>query len=204
MSDPLTDASLWKQITRVPHPGRLVDFPRRDIKTGEPITQCFVRVLSLDELQECNAAAEVYAKRQLKDLRIEKGSRADGYANLFSDEICVQILCKAVREPEEPHGALFPSPRTAALTLTQMEFGELMASYFTVQNELGPVVASMTSEEMEAFITRLVEGARCFPLARCSSDALSTLVRHMASRLFPSLTATSSHGSPQNASLNAE
>lgn len=191
----LEGSALWKQITRIPRPGRTVDFPRKDPKTGEPAVSAFVTVLTQEELQEASAAAEKFARSRLKDVSLRKGDKTEGYDQIYNNEVSVQILCKAVRDVEEPHHPLFPSPRTAAKTLTQEEFGMLFWEYLKVQAELGPVVASMTAEEMEAFIERLVEGARCHPLALLSSEALTALASFMAYRLYPSLTVTSSPGS---------
>lgn len=197
----LSGSALWKQITHIPRPSRTVDFPRTDPATGEAASQVLIQILNQEELQACAAAAEKFARTKLKELHsLRKGDKAEGYDTLFNNEVSVQILCKAVRDPENGR-PLFPSPRAASKVLTQEEFGSLMRSYLIAQAELGPVVASMTADEMEAWIVRLKEGAAAHPLALLSSDALTELIMHMVSQLFPSLTARSSHGSPQDDSL---
>lgn len=196
MSEDETNVSaLWKQITRIPRPGRLVDFPRLDPATGETVSQVMMHVLTQEELQDSAAAAEKYTKNKLKDVAMRKDDKSDGYDKIFNNEVSVQILCKAVRDPDSGR-PLMPSPRAASQSLTQDEFGMLMRAYFLVQAELGPVVATMSAEEMEGWVTRLVEGAAAHPLALLSSDALTELIMLMAYRLYPSLTVTSSPGSP--------
>lgn len=203
MTDNVTElqgSALWKQITLIPRPGRKVDFPRVDPATGETVAQCLIQILTQDELQECAAAAEKYTQLKLKDSKLKKDDKSEGYDQIFNNEVSVQILSRAVRDLED-NKALFPSPRAAAKVLTQDEFGMLMRQYLIVQAELGPVVAEMTEDEMEGFIERLVEGASAHPLAQLSSGAMTSLVMLMAFRLYPSLTGRSLPGKQPEDSL---
>jgi len=69
-----------------------------------------------------------------------------------------------------------------------------------VQQELGPIVATMTDDEVETWITVLAEGGSADPLGLLSWGALTNLARTMACRLYDSRTDKSSDGLPHDES----
>jgi hypothetical protein len=97
---------------------------------------------------------------------------------------------------------VFPTPKLLRTQLTQDEVGVLMNLYLTAQAELGPIVARMTDADVDAYVSRLVEAGNAVPLAFLSSEALNDLVMHLAYRLQPSTTDTSSPGEPPDSGLS--
>ena len=185
-------STLWEEITRVPRPNRDIDFPRIDPVTQEPISKCKVYILTQSELQACTAAAEKYVREMLKDSQPKRDEKSSGYEDLYNNEVTVQLLCKALRHPTTmldngEHEPLQPSTVMFKKTMTQDEVGMLMRQYLLVQAELGPIVSHMDKEEVDVWVQRLgAAGASSSPLAFLSSEALTDLVMHLASRQFNS------------------
>ncbi len=71
----------------------------------------------------------------------------------------------------------------------------LFNHYLTVQLELGPVVSTMSDEEVNAWITRIGEGGSAFPFDLLSSEIQKILVLTMAKRLVHLTKERSSVGS---------
>ncbi len=186
-------SDLWTRLTQLPRPSREVDYPRLDPTTGESIGKVVIQILSQQEQMVAAVAAERFTREQLKD---PKGTEAGlGYQNVYKNAQAVEVLSRACRRSDDPTQPMFPSPKLMREQLTPDEVGVLLSIYLEVQTELGPIVAHMDEGEMEAWIRRLVEGGSAFPLAQLSSELTSDLVMLMASRLYPSLIATSSPGS---------
>ena len=66
MSD-LNSADLWLQITAMPRPSRVVEFPRKGTD-GKTLGELRIQVLTQEEQILCSAEAERYTKRAIKDL----------------------------------------------------------------------------------------------------------------------------------------
>lgn len=196
MSPPIVteiDASeLWLRLAQLPRPSRTVDYPKLDPITGEPMGKVLVQILTQEEQMEAAIAAERYTKAQVKDS--DRGSL--GYENVYKNACSVEVLYRAIKRVDKPTHTFFPSPRDIRQKMTPDEVGVLMAMYLEVQREMGPIVADMTDTELEAWITRLVEGGSAFPLGSLSSEGMSSLVMLMASRLYRLRTDSSSVGSP--------
>lgn len=193
MSGPPKDiepSSLWLKLSGKERPFKLVDFPRND-ENGEPIGQLAIRILTQEEQMAATAAAEKLAKELLKD-----GKKDEiGYERLFTDAVCLEVLFRACRDPEDQVRSAFPSVKQIQKALTTEECAVLFSHYLTVQMELGPIVISMSDEEIEAWITRLAEGGSAFPFDLLSSDLQKIVLLSMAFQLRSSATDKSSAGS---------
>lgn len=191
--------ALFEALCQLPRPSRVVDFPRTD-PSGSSIAQIALRVLTQQERMVAVAESEAYAKRVLKEIVPRKGEDNRGYQDVYNNELSVQILYRAARRVDDEQWPFFPSPTAMRDKLTGDEIGVLMSTYLLVQTEIGPIVNSLEPEEVDQWIQRLVEGGSANPLGLLSSDGLADLVMHLASRLYSSLTATSSSGSPADES----
>jgi hypothetical protein len=207
--------ALWLQLQALPRPQRLVDYPRIDPITNQPIGKVTIRVLSQAEQMSAAAAAEKYTVDLLKR-KVGSDERSDGYTTIYNNECSVQLLFRAVYRAKqvdsttwEPDALpFFPSPDSirgndAGNGLTQDEIGALIRMYLIVQRELGPIVSRMGKGEMEEWVKRLVEGGSVHPLALLDSEAVNDLVMHMASLLYPYLTDTTLSGSQPDSSMES-
>ncbi len=197
--DNIPPSELWAKITATPRPSAEVDFPRKD-KEGAPIGKLRMWVLTQSEQMICAAEAARVAKELLKDQR--KDDPSLGYDNVYNNAASVEILARACRDANDVTRPAFPSPKLLRQNMTADEIAILTRLYLQVQSELGPIIAYMSAEEEEAWIRRLAEGGTAFPLSLLSSEAHEHLTLSLASRLFRSLTSTSSPGSPPEESSN--
>lgn len=196
MSGPPPDVApneLWLRLTQLPRPSKTVDYPRLDPVTGEPIGKVILQVLSQQETDAAQLAAERHAREVFKDKPQENGI---GYENVYKNAAAVEVLYRAVKCSDDPTRPFFPSPKQMRLQLTNDEIAVLLSMFLEVQGEMGPIVSKMGDEEMEAWVRRLVEGGSTYPLASLSSEARSELTMRMALRLYTFLTDISSPGSP--------
>jgi ssRNA-specific RNase YbeY (16S rRNA maturation enzyme) len=181
-------SKLWLKLQELPRPTQVVDFPR--MINDEPVGKIAMRVLTQEEQMICTAAAEEVVRKHMKDARKDEL----GYERLFTDAVCVEVLYRACRDADDPTNTVFPTPKDIRSALTTEECAKLFEHYITIQLELGPTVATMSDEEMEAWIDRLVEGGSAFPLDLLSSDQRKLLTLYMAYQLRTSPTDTFSAG----------
>ncbi len=195
----MSDAGdIWAEITAVPRPSREVDFPRAfpDGKTR----RIAIRVLTQEEQMVCAAAAEDFARKTIlrdKGASVPKGDEArQGYDDIYKNAAAIEVLFRACRRIDDPKMPAFPSPSQMRTEFSTDEVGVLFDHYLTTQAELGPIVARMSKEEVDAFVDRLMASGDRFPLDLLSPAVLKLLLTSMASRLHSLLTASSSDGSP--------
>lgn len=188
-------SELWHLLTAVPRPHRKVPLPRNLPGTNEPIGEVPIVPLTHGELIESNAAAEQRMRTMFKDEN-KKDELNLGYQHSFANELAVQHLWRACRDPNDLDKPAFPSPKAMSLKMTGDEIGVLYNSFLTVQSELGPITSSMSDEEYEAWVRRISEAGTADPFDSLSWDLQRTLVVSMASQLASYWTDTSSAGSP--------
>lgn len=193
--DNIPPSELWTKLMAAERPCRVVDFPRKDPTTGEPIGKVALWVLSIGEIIAAKADAATYARQLIKE-KVSRDEYVEGYQQVWDDASAVEVLWRAARRPEDTRHPAFPTPSAARQRLTSDELAVLMNQYAQVQHELGPIVANMTEPEMEAWLKRLEEGGSADPLAFCSSEQLRALVMYSAFRLHKSETGSSSDGEP--------
>lgn len=203
MSGPPTNippSALWLALSATERPSQLVDFPRYDDK-GESLGKVRIRVLTQEEQMICASAAEKVAREHMKE-----GKKDDlGYERLFSDAVCVEVLFRACRDESDVKKPAFPSTKDIRAKLTTEECAMLFQHYLTVQLELGPIVVSMSDDELELWVTRLAEGGSAFPFDLLSSDLQKILLLYMAYQLRTSATDSASPGPlPEESSSSDE
>ena len=183
----------WAKLIALPRPSKVVDFPRKN-EDGSAV-ELAIWVLSQDEQMACSSAADALAKKLLKDA-VKNDERSRGYDDIYQNAAAVEILFRVCRQKEDLAKPFFPAPDAIRKHLTTDEIALLFTHYLSVQVELGPIVADMTSDEVDAIVKRLVESGSRFPLDGLSPEALKTLVLSMASRLSTFLTGISLLGTP--------
>lgn len=197
--EPLEPSELWAALMALPRPTRAIPVPRCFPGTDTPVGEVLVWPLTQEEQMAANAAADRFTKELLKDPQ-KKDEANLGYIHTYQNEVAVQVLYRACRDPKNIERPAFPSPTLMRQNFSTDEIGVLFASFCTAQAELGPIRATMTKEESEALILRLVEGGSAFPFDSLSWEAQRSLVLSLASQLVACWTAMSSAGLPLDVS----
>ena len=196
-------SALFMKLSSATRPHVIVDFPRNG-PDGEPIAQIAMVVLTQDELIGAAAEAERVTRKLLASDLPKKEDAQLGYNDVYQNNSAVQVLFRACKSAEDVKVPAFKTPNEISSQLTNDEIGVLMHHYLTVQQELGPIVASMSEEEFESWVTALVEGGSAVPLDLLSWGALTTLVCTLARQLHKLRTDSSSLGSLPDAHAPSE
>lgn len=183
-------SELFRLLSEMPRPSQVVDFPRKIGPDGKPLPKMAIWVLTQEEQMACRRSAERLAQEHVKDGK--KGSL--GYEELYSDAMFVEVLFRACRVEGDLSRPVFPTPKHIRQTLSTDEIAVLFRNYMTVQLELGPIVATMTEEQMNAWIERLAEGGSAFPFDSWDSDVQRVLLLFMARLVVSLRTGTNSVG----------
>jgi hypothetical protein len=195
--------ALFAKLTSVPRPFKVIDHPRKDPETGQAIIQIALVPLTEGQLMACRAGAEAYSRLMLKD---DDGKKTPGdslgYRDLYVNAVYVEFLARACRHPGNLAFPVFPNGADQIRqNLTSDEVAVLFAACELWQAESGPIVSTMSAEEMQAWIDVLAEGASRVPLSQLSSAAKNDLLLHMASRIRSYSTGSFSPGSPAGSSV---
>lgn len=193
-------SELWVQMVQMPRPFRLVDVPRKDPVTKLPIGQIAVWILTQEETMICQAAADTFARKSMKDGVPKNNEASEGYTNLYRNAAAVEVLFRACRRMNDLKMPAFPSPGEMRKNFSHDEIGILMDHYHRVQSEIGPYVSECSAEELDAWIRVLEEGGSRHFLDLLTSETKEALVERLVSRLSSLRTAIGSPGSPQETS----
>lgn len=190
------DRDLWALLCEMPRPSKVVDFPRKGAD-GEPVGQIAIWVLTQEEQSAAAAAAQNLTQKLVKDAPKRDDARA-GYDDVYANVAAAELLFRACRKPGVPNltQPAFPSTEALRSKLTVDEVGALLNHYYTVQADLGPIVAHMSQEELDALVEKIAKSGERFPLDLLSPALLRILAFSLACRLHALRTATSSSGSP--------
>ncbi len=186
---PIMDShKLFAQLASTVRPNKIVPFPRNNPETNEPVFNIAMVIMTTQDAMIVSAAAEKMARQMLKDNVPNKEDQAKGYDQIFNNVSAIETLYRVCRDPEDLEKKVFPSPKAISDVLTTDEIAILLNHYFTVQVELGPIVGSMTDDEIEAWIQKLAEGGQSsvYFLNSFSWEALKELVIAMAVRSWTS------------------
>lgn len=210
---------LWDRITAIPRPFRVISLPIYDAEE-KSVGDVHVQVLTQSELMSARVEAEKWVRAHYRPKGkpvdgepdgVPKKDEASAFDDLLQNACAVEVLfraCRRVEDPSEAHSGpkwpAFPSPGEMRKRFTNDQLGVMMREYLVIQAELGPIVASMTKGEVDAWIERIAEAGSAAPLASLSWEASSELILRMAYRLHSSSTATSSLGSQPDESTSSE
>ena len=190
---------LFKRLMAVPRPYRDVDIPRNDPETKEPLGKIRMWVLTQEEQEQCAAAAEEHTRKKLREVMkdLPKADEARrGYEAVYNNAASVEVLWRSCRRTDDPKWPFFPTTSELRKSMSADEIGVLMNHYYTVQDEVGPIVSRMSLDEEDAWLEVLAKGGSTLPLDSLSWGALKILALSLACRLSACLTDTSSAGAP--------
>jgi hypothetical protein len=197
-------SELFAKLAAAKRPYEVVDFPRTDPATGEPIGKLALMPLSEEETIFAKAEATKYAKSLIKD-KFDATEYIVGYEHVYIDACSCEILLRACRDLRDPHTIrVFPTATEVRKKLTSDEMAVLINMYAIVQNKLGPIVSWMSEGECDAWIKRLQEGGSELPLGLLSSEAVKALLMHSVRRLQKSTGASTLPGLPPEEPISTE
>lgn len=196
---------LFAQLASTVRPHKIVPFPRNKPDSNEPAFNVAMVIMTNQEALAVSAAAEKTARAMLKDNLPNKEEQAKGYDQIFNNVSAIETLYRVCRDVDDLNNKIFPSPKAISDVLTTDEISILLNDYFTTQVELGPMVGSMTDDEIEAWIQKLAEGGQSslYFLNSFSWEALKELVIAMAVRSWNSpMDKSLPTGQPEEATSN--
>lgn len=213
----VSPSELFRRLTEMPRPHTTFRYPRKDPATRDLVEiEVAIWVLTESELQSARASAELYAQDLLKgnpnklptvavvDGAAEAFRRGSvGYEEIYRNEMVVECVVRAVRDPKNLRLAFFPNAQLARKHCTSDEFAALFEAYCAWQAESGPLVGEMDPETQDAWIARLEEGGSGVPLALLSSVAQSRLLMRLISDRRKSREGSTSSGLPAGGSSSA-
>jgi hypothetical protein len=199
-------SELWLAMTTLPVPHVIEDMPVKEPIYGKSIGKVAIVPLSPEELQISRTVAGQWATKRTGETP-KNGEESPAYFAVMASEAAVQILWRALRDPNDP--TLKKPAIPAAMLLRQAPFTDdihvvLMRMYTRACVVCGPIVATMTDEERDAWLDALEEGGSAFPLDLLSSDMKTELLMHSVARLKKCQTANGLRGpQPDGASTDA-
>lgn len=199
------DASeLWLALTAIPLPHEVVDFPVKDPVMGRSIAKVAIVPLAPEELWACRKLAWDYAAKYVEE-KPEAGKESSVFKEIMGDEATVQILYRALRDPNDKTLDRRALPAPAVMRrkpFTGDILGVLLKMYLTTCVKCGPIVATMTEDEIKAWLDALEEGAAAFPFEVLSLGMLTDLLQHSVARCKVLRTGNGSRGPQPSASSN--
>lgn len=201
MSKPPQDvepSELFPKLSE-PLPTEVIAFPRMD-RSGNPIGNIRIRVLTMEDHNRARINAQSALKKSVTGFGVENLDKSDmdspAVREVLGDLVAHEILCLAclsdkpkphmVDAPEsaEKYARVFHNPGQLRQVLTADETLTLFEAYRLVQYKWGPF-EMLTGEdgELEAWVKRLEEGARSFPLLALSLPQLHQLMLSSAERI---------------------
>ena len=186
---------LWLKIVAQPRPHDVVDFPRLDAESHEPMGKVAIWVLTQLEILQAQEAAGKWVREKLK---VDGGGRNDDHAyhEIYNNELAVQLLARCCRRVENLKLPFFPSAREARDALSQDEIASLYNAYLLTRVKLGPLQSELSVDEMDAWLDTLEKGGATTGLHFFSLAALIDLLKASVARTLILRTDASSRGSP--------
>ena len=175
-------SNLWLALLQTPRPTKTVPFPRKAPGSEEQIGLVTMWPLTQTEQMDSNAEADRWTKKLMGEPQ-RQGEVNLGYHHTYANEVAVQVLWRACRNPDDVTKAAFPAPALMRAKFTTDELGVLFEKYISVQYELGPIQAYLTREQAESLILRITRDGSHDPFDSLSSEERRTLVVSMASQL---------------------
>lgn len=190
--DNVSPSDLWLKLTERQQPSEVVDFPGYDVN-GKPLGKVRIRVLTGDEQDRARIAAQRHMTEARKVRTDELGGEIMREA--LGDAVARELLCIACTGPDPigqqatgrapAYPRVFSRGEDIAKTMSQADIMALWGLYLLVQEKYGPTERTIDSpEERDAWVSRLVEGASRYPLARLQLPALHDLIMLLAARSY--------------------
>jgi len=170
---------LQKLISRGRIPHLVMDFPREDRDTGEPLQKVMLRVLTIGEEDSALAAGRRYAAAKLQQKTSEEQPE-----DLAHNACIAEILAIAARDPDDPSKPFFPyGVMDIREYCTSEEIATLARAYAALREESGPHLREMSEEELEAYVRVVAEATLQRPFSYLSRGKLETFAEYCVTSL---------------------
>lgn len=175
--------NLWNSLASRKAHSTLVDFPDYDEK-GQAICQVLIKTLSHDEHIKIQKDSMNECDRSFIEEKEKINRESDLYKDRYENIAAKHFLFHCCFEPDNPEKKLFPIPQQVG-KLTQDEVNVLLKHYRTLQNQKGPLVAYLTGDQFEEWVTKLADSAEegAYFLDRILPEAQIQLLLYMANQL---------------------
>jgi hypothetical protein len=192
----VTPSELWLAMMAVPVPHVKVDMPIKEPVFGKSLGEVAIVPLSPEDLMISRKVAGEWASKMTGESP-KHGEETPAYFAIMASEAAVQILWRALRDPNDPT-LKKPAIPTAALIrrapFTDDIITVLMRLYTRACVTTGPIIATMTEEEMNAWLDALEEGGAAFPFLLLSQEMQSELLTYSVARYRKYVEASGSRG----------
>lgn len=195
MAFPPSDVSateLFLKLSAPTRPSEIVDFPRRDPNTRQPIGKVRIQVLNLSEYDE----ARIKAQHWIVEKKRISRDQLDGQAvkEVLGDRIAKELISMAclsvdpIKDTEQTGHPRYMRHFATADAVDVLLADELEALWMTlqmIQRKYGPYEGNLDSaEQVTAWMKRLVEGGTALPLGQLGWHHLVELTMSLAERSY--------------------
>ena len=188
---------VWDALADRPKPSAVIDLPIKTYR-GQALDKVRIQVLRRDEQTRARLAARarVIEVGRFQPEQLESDPVAAELLQTYSALETLAIALVTVNgvdgqtsdgRPTTVYGRVFRSSEDIERCLHDDEITTLWAQYLSVQRERGPLVTSLSEDEIDAWIATLKEAADALPLARLTWPALAELCLSLAHRLGRSI-----------------
>lgn len=163
---------------------KLVDFCRKD-KDGK-FPKIAMVTLTQEESLATSINTERFVRRFFKDSETDvpkNGETSNGYQAIFENKICIEILFRACKNPDDLTVPFFKNPDDMIANLTTEEVGHLFLLYIHVRSELSPMTYHLSDEEVDAWVDRVSAEGRVYMLDSLSPATLGEFIVNVVGKL---------------------
>jgi hypothetical protein len=164
-------ADTFRALLEKPAPSELVEFPR----PGLPMVR--LRVLNMRQINDARQRAHEAVKERINPEEFDTPIVRE----MVGDMVARELLAAATFT--EDHKRIFAVGADLDM-LRDSELAVLFTAWQMVQNKYGAHEGSLTTEEENAWVKRLAEGASAFPLSRCTWHQLVALIMSLSARCY--------------------
>lgn len=180
-------SELFLKLIEAPRPTEVIDFPRKG-PDGKPVGRVRLQVLTQEEHDRARTAAHAAMKGQGFDKDDLQGAvlrevEGDTVARELLAMACLTDEGHEFEDGKITYGRIFRDASDLK-KLRSDEIAVLFNAYLVVQSKYGPFESSVsTSQDVDAWVKRLVDGGSSFLLLHLPLPALADLTYSLAERV---------------------
>lgn len=177
------DKGIWQTLQSRKLHECIVDFPAKNAD-GSPLFRVRIRTLMQDDLAEIERLSISEADKWFAQMKIQTDRDSRVYRERLYDISANHYLFRCCFHETEDE-RLFDAPPLVSKLCTQDEINVLIKDYRRLQDEKGPLISYLTTDQFDGWVERLADDAEGSSfLGRILPDAQNQLMRYMARRLW--------------------